>query len=323
MIDKDNFIFDDIVSCEKVGMFEDEYVYDIEMEDRTHTFIANDILVHNSNFLNLGSIMKHLDLKGQEPIDFILNFHKIKLRNFYINLFEKYASKNNTENIQDFELEKISRYALFVAKKHYVTNDIWKEPNIHYEENKEFTYKGIHVVSTSIPIFLRDKMKEAIKIIFKEGKNLNSNSFIKLVKKWKDEYKLGGVDEICFLKSITDYEKYVINDRDRIHVKKKCPIHLRAAAIHNFMLNQDKKYKNKYQLIKSKDRVRFYYTKNPSASLNVFGFIPGSYPTEINPPEINFDLMFSKGFISPINTLLECVVNWQLPENLVIMQSLF
>ena len=45
------YILDDLEVCECIGIFEDEYVYDIEMDDPTHTFIANDILVHNSLYI--------------------------------------------------------------------------------------------------------------------------------------------------------------------------------------------------------------------------------------------------------------------------------
>ena len=44
--------FEEIESCELVGNFNDEYVYDIEVNDDTHTFIANDMLVHNSLFVS-------------------------------------------------------------------------------------------------------------------------------------------------------------------------------------------------------------------------------------------------------------------------------
>lgn len=37
-----------ITECECIGKFEDEYVYDIEIDDVMHAFIANGILVHNS-----------------------------------------------------------------------------------------------------------------------------------------------------------------------------------------------------------------------------------------------------------------------------------
>ena len=55
------YFFDDIEICECVGCFEDEYVYDIEMLDETHTFIANDILVHNSLYISYENLVKTID----------------------------------------------------------------------------------------------------------------------------------------------------------------------------------------------------------------------------------------------------------------------
>ncbi len=59
------YFFDDIESCEQIGEFEDEWVYDIEMNDDTHTFIANDMLVHNSVFVGFEPAINSCDWKDQ------------------------------------------------------------------------------------------------------------------------------------------------------------------------------------------------------------------------------------------------------------------
>jgi intein/homing endonuclease len=53
--------FDDIEICECIGMFENEWVYDIEIDDPTHTFIGNDLLVHNSLYISYTPIMKNFN----------------------------------------------------------------------------------------------------------------------------------------------------------------------------------------------------------------------------------------------------------------------
>ena len=58
------YIFDDVEFCEEVGIFEDEYVYDVEVDDETHTFIANDILVHNSLFVSFEPCIQHCQWKN-------------------------------------------------------------------------------------------------------------------------------------------------------------------------------------------------------------------------------------------------------------------
>ncbi len=59
------YFLDDIESCEQIGEFEDEWVYDIEMNDDTHTFIANDMLVHNSVFVGFEPAINSCDWKDQ------------------------------------------------------------------------------------------------------------------------------------------------------------------------------------------------------------------------------------------------------------------
>lgn len=56
---KIEYKFDEIESCEMIGEFNDEYVYDVEVDDDTHTFIANDILVHNSLFVSFKPAIDH------------------------------------------------------------------------------------------------------------------------------------------------------------------------------------------------------------------------------------------------------------------------
>ena len=83
--------FEEIESCELIGDFNNEYVYDIEVDDDTHTFMANDILVHNSLFVSFKPIINHCDWKNilfnkkyMESVDtkfIVLTDKKIKFNN--------------------------------------------------------------------------------------------------------------------------------------------------------------------------------------------------------------------------------------------------
>ena len=55
MIENLKYEFEDIESVEQLEDFDDEYVYDIETDN--HMFFANDILVHNSNYMDLTDIL--------------------------------------------------------------------------------------------------------------------------------------------------------------------------------------------------------------------------------------------------------------------------
>jgi len=111
---KENYKLLKIESVEEIGSFEDEYVYDLEMEDESHTFIANDILVHNTDsiFVSFKPCMDHCDWKNKvfnkeylNSIDkpfIVLSRTKLDIDN--PNLVGKIISNNNTEDdIEKFE----------------------------------------------------------------------------------------------------------------------------------------------------------------------------------------------------------------------------
>lgn len=72
---EDNFKLIEVDSIEEIGSFEDEWVYDLEMEDESHTFIGNDILVHNTDsiFVSFKPAMDHCTWKNLIFNDSYLN----------------------------------------------------------------------------------------------------------------------------------------------------------------------------------------------------------------------------------------------------------
>ena len=66
------------------------------------------------------------------------------------------------------------------------------------------------------------------------------------------------IEDISLAKSMSDYDKYVIRDKGKIELRSKCPVHTRAAAIHNWLINSKPEYIHKYQLIKSGDKLKYY-----------------------------------------------------------------
>ena len=64
---QNKYEFLDIESVEEMDDFNDEWVYDLEMDDESHTFIANDILVHNTDsiFVSFKPAMDHCDWRNQ------------------------------------------------------------------------------------------------------------------------------------------------------------------------------------------------------------------------------------------------------------------
>jgi len=132
---------------------------------------------------------------------------------------------------------------------------------------------------------------------------------------------LKNIEEISMASSIGDYEKYVLTDKEKLVLEKGCPIHVRASATYNFTLNNSK-YKKKYQLIRSGEKVKYYHAKNVRDQDNVFAFISGAFPIEFA-PEIDHDFQFNKSIVTPINRFVEAMGFPPISPQLLIRTQLF
>jgi len=275
----------------------------------------------DSSYVTFVPVIKSCNWQG-DPKELILRLYDLRLKDFLDKCFDKYSAKFNTKNLQNFEMETISESAIFVAKKKYVLNPIWKDPGIDIESLTKIKPKGVEIVQGSTPPFIREKMKELMKYIFTHKKSIQYADFVKILKDLKTEFKIQPIEKISITKSINDYEKYVANDTDMnrpFEVRSKCPIHLRAAGCYNYTLNQNKKWKAKYEMIKSGDKVKYYYAEGED---QVFAYHTDSFPYEFA-PKMNFDVQFEKTLISPINRFLEVIGLPPVPGNLVTSKRLF
>ena len=141
------------------------------------------------------------------------------------------------------------------------------------------------------------------------------------MKKYKEEFKLKNLEDIAHSSAVGDYEKHVLQDKEKIVLEKACPIHVRASAIYNNTL-YNSKYKKKYQPIRSGEKVKFYHVKTKEDDKNVFAFIAGSFPVEFAPP-IDYDVQFSKSIIQPLNRFVEAMGYSPVSSNLVVSTQLF
>jgi DNA polymerase elongation subunit (family B) len=274
----------------------------------------------DSNFVSFKEVLDKCDWQGT-PKSFILEIYKVFLESYLNKCYDIYSKNCGTENYQSFELEKISDSGVWLAKKKYVYNTIWKDPGIDVEPLTDITAKGVEIVQSSSSKFVRDTLKNLLKYIFTKKKDFNVAEFANILKKYKDEYKLKNLEDIAASSAIGDYEKHVLMDRDRLVLEKACPIHVRAAAIYNHKL-YNSKYKKKYQPIRSGEKVRYYHVKTNNPEENVFAFISGSFPVEFAPP-IDYDVQFSKNIIQPINRFVEAMGYSPISSQLVVSTQLF
>lgn len=274
----------------------------------------------DSNFVSFKEVIDNTDWQGSHK-DFILKIYREFLESYLNKCHDIYASNCGTVNYQNFELEKISDAGVWLAKKKYVYNTIWKDPGIDVETLTDITAKGVEIVQSSSSKFVRDTLKNLLKYIFVKKRNFNVVEFAGILKKYKDEYRLKNLEDIAASSAVGDYEKYVLMDREKLVLEKACPIHVRAAALYNYKLNNSK-YKKKYQPIRSGEKVKYYHVKTNVEEENVFGFIPGAFPVEFAPP-IDYDVQFSKNIIQPINRFVEAMGFPSISPHLIVPTQLF
>lgn len=264
---------------------------------------------------------------GEDLTKLILNIVKYDLSQFLNDKFIEYAKHFNTDNLQDFELEQISFTGLFLdAKKKYILDVAWKEggaEGVFYKKGSEYKYTGVEIIRSSTPVFVRERLKEFTKYLVDNSKSVTMQDILQRLRKMRSEFLLEDIQNISESKSISDYEKYVLNDRgDTLQLNKGCPIHVRAAAIHNFLINRNPKLKAKYRLIRSGDKIKYFYCISAKKENNVFGFLPGEFPKELNiTPDYKFQ--FTKTVIEVVNRFVYVILKKEVPNNLVVMKSLF
>ena len=332
----------DITSCMKVGKYEDEYVYDIEMDDDNHVFFGNDILVHNSAYITLQPLIEACNIPLDQQLEFDLAFYDEILEGYMDAKFDEYAKKYHCKNnYEKFELEKISRTIIMLAKKNYMCDVEWIDSGARFEPLEHITYTGYDVVKGSTPDYCRQEMKNFVNFcmdILNNGRKPTLGEIVTKLKEIKKRFIMQNPNDISKSTSISNYENFVFDDKGKelIFYEKKMevdengnkymtdkklpvPIHVRAAAVYNHMLfNKAKKYRSKYSLLKSGDKVKFYYTSADT----VFGFVPDLFPLEFA-PAMDIDIQFDKMLLSPLNRIVVAMGYSEIPPTLAYTPSLF
>jgi DNA polymerase elongation subunit (family B) len=276
----------------------------------------------DSNYINLGAVIDSCE-SDLEPFEFVKRLNEYRLKDYIKNCYEIYAKKWNTENYQDFELESLSYGGIFLGKKKYVLHIAWQDPNKDlFPKLSKIKSTGIELAQGGTAPFAREKLTFLLRHIFEKGRSFDIREFVKILKDIKNEFKIQKPDQISIGTSVNNIEKFIVNDTSKFEVAKGCPMHVRAAGYHNYVLNNSK-YKAKYSLIRSSEKIKYYYvkTKNENEN-NVFGYLNGSYPYEIAPP-VDFDEQFNRVILDPINRFVEAMGYAPLSPNLLLVKALY
>ena len=239
---------------------------------------------------------------------------------------EKYAEKRNTDNFLFFELESLAYNGIWMSKKKYIQNLAWDdklEVTERHPSLKKVKTIGFDTIQSSTPKFAREKLVEALRILFSSEIQPSAKELQQLVefmKQCKKEFKLADIDDIAFNKRTNNIDKYIIDDQEELQIGLKCPANVKAAGYYNYILNNNKKYKNKYKLIANGEKLKIY---NCIGSISeVYAFMPNEHPYEIA-PKVDYDTQFEKAMIDPLNRVLTAIGLQTLDTNLIYASALF
>lgn len=213
----------------------------------------------------------------------------------YLNVYQKKIS---------FKREVIADGGIWLAKKRYALN-VYDSEGVVYNPPK-LKVQGMEIVRSSTPASVRSALKDSVGIVLRETEESLKKFVNDLENKWsKMDYR-----EIAFPRTVNGVGQY--RDENSIF-KKGTPIHVRGALIYNYLVQQ-KNLDKKYQYILEGDKIKFLYLREPNPlGTNVITF------THMIPPEFNietyidYEMMFEKAFLDPLNSLLDSV-GWKIKE---------
>ena len=272
------------------------------------------------------SIIWQDESKKMEIDVFILALYGFRLKDYISKCMEKYAAKRNTDNYLFFELEALAYNGIWMSKKKYIQNIAWDdklEVTDRHPSLKKVKTIGFDTIQSSIPKFVREKLVEALKILFKSRVTPTSKdlqTLVEFMKQTKKEFALIDIDDISFNRRTNNIDKYIVDDQIELQVGLKCPANVKAAGYYNYLLNNNKKYKNKYKLIVNGEKLKIYNCK--STISEVYAYMPTEHPYEIAPP-VDYDTQFEKAMIDPLNRVLTAIGLQTLDTNLIYASALF
>lgn len=267
--------------------------------------ISNQYFDTDSIFLNFRNKLNLLDKIEKESgfesaIDTIIDWNKEHVQPLINDYFDKMAiAFNAMENMIEMDFELIADKSTFFAPKKYIMRKVWDKGKYIKPSNNSFKFRGIEIVRTTTPLFFRNKLKEAVIIIF----NGTNDDLIDFISQTKKEYFELSFEEMANPTGVNGMDKYTFRS-------KHIPVHVFGSLVYNEYIKH-KGLDNKYQYITDKAKIKISYIKKPNCLNSHIISVPNNiFPDELKELiDLDYEKMFEKNFMKPINRFLN-VVGW-------------
>lgn len=288
----------------------DDYVYDCEVEDDLHSFYANDILIHNSQFISIRNITEKMmeeknlpknliDWNDESKLELWKNMTELvdgTINKFVRDLAVRWCHTEHPE-VLTYDLEYIGDTGLYESKKHYGVRKIIVEGPEIVDKIK---YSGIELKKASIPkevkTFLADIYSGVI------TKNWNEQDFRNYVNDAYDKICKMDIEQLAFWKGYgTEREA------EGFLQMKKGVTSISASCTYYNQLLERLGIGSKYDSILIGDKVRFcYIDPNNKYGIKYIAFKDGQYPDEFRKIfKLDYPVMFDKLVLSPLKNFIK------------------
>lgn len=261
-------------------------------------FTINEVLKHQNCPLQIDGKVTPGAYKICEDLEIYLNNE--------ITIWAK-KSLNTQDSRFVFKREGIADAALFIQKKRYIVRTLDDE-GVPCDKLK---YVGVNIVSSGTPSAVKPLIKDIAKTMLHDKKQPSTDAKCKVA---FDAFNKLDIEQIAFPRGLTNLEKWSVGMKG-FNCPKGTPIHCKAAMYYNKLLEHFN-IADRYEKIRSGDRIKFYYVKRNPFGIKVIGYkydLPDEFKKAF---KINSELMFDKIVSASVEILYE-PVNWiyQNPNN--------
>lgn len=304
---------EDIESIECLGPCEDDYVYDIEVEDESHTFIADGILVHNSVYTSYGDFFRCWTPEALKTvpdrdakIQWILNFNQEFLDKQNTEWMDEMYNPRHAKSVHAFELETVSEATIVLKKKKYLkamsfSKGKWFTPS-------KITGVGVELIKSTSPKLAKEIITDMTRSLVYEAGSMDKQTYMLYfndkLSKWKTKFWNAPIEDISQSIGIGQYKKYVLDDKDELVFAKKAPVSVKCAGRYNYLAhknNQDNK-----RMMSGK--IKYYNIclgGGKKKEIDYFGYPAGELPDWA--PPCDKPTQWQKNVIEPLNRFLEAM----------------
>ena len=205
-----------------------------------------------------------IDTIEPEGREFCLTINRVFMSDYLKKIHEEYAKKNGTPNILDFELEAYNEAGIWLAKKKYIKNMTWAEPNVYYDSCTKIKATGVEIAQTSSSQWVKNQLIDLVKWIFQQEEFTIENFIDKKLAPLKRQFMLQSPETISVNKAMNKYSDYVLSDSGEIELAPKSMVTCAGAALYNYILNNNEKFKKKYSTLFDADKLCVLYIKPTS-----------------------------------------------------------